>query len=276
MSNLESFSNNSTIHLDKLSQLLWNAHINGHSIPYSEGAWLKNIDESYMIQSKIEKLSNDQRAGWKVGATNKEIQGMLKINEPASAPILQSNYFESPTELIISTEHNPLVESEFSFHIKHDLQPRGKYYQLDEIIEAVDAVCPAIELVGSRFEGGLSNIGALRLISDMVGNIAFIAGDPTTEWTQLDLNNHQVSLYKNGILMTSGQGSNVIGGPLSVLQWTVNHLSKMNVPIIRGEIITTGTCTTPISVIAGDRIISDFGQLGMIELKILEENTIDK
>ena len=58
--------------------------------------------------------------------------------------------------------------------------------ELDEIIEAVDAVCPAIELVGSRFEGGLSNIGALRLISDMVGNIAFIAGDPTTEWTQLN------------------------------------------------------------------------------------------
>ncbi|MQF65014.1 hypothetical protein FIM04_02710 [SAR202 cluster bacterium AC-409-J13_OGT_754m] len=269
MSKLESFSNNRETQIDTLSRLLWNARIYGHSIPYSEGSWLQNINESYMVQSKIEQLSNIPRAGWKVGATNKDIQVMLQIDEPASAPILQSYSFENPADLIIFPEHNPLVESEFSFRMKHDLLPRKQSYHLDEIIDAVDAVCPALELVGSRFAGGLSHVGALRLISDMVGNIAFVAGTPTTEWTHLNLNNHRVSLYKNGVLMTSGQGSNVIGGPLSVLEWTVNHLSKMNTPIINGEIITTGTCTKPIPVEAGDIIESDFGNLGIIELKLL-------
>ena len=269
MSTLKSLPTNCKTRRNKLSQLLWTARVNGHCISYSEGNWLKHIDESYLVQREIEKLSNIARVGWKVGATNKEIQKILKINEPATAPILQSYYFQSPAELVVFSEQNPLVESEFSFHMKHDLQPRKKPYQLSEIIEAVDAVYPAIELVGSRFQGGLSNIGALRLISDMVGNMAFIAGCPTTEWTQIDLDKHQMSLYKNGKLMTSGQGSNLIGGPLSVLEWTVNHLSKMNICLMSGETITTGTCTTPIPVISGDTIVSDFGQLGVIELKLL-------
>ena len=47
MSKLESFSNNRETQIDTLSRLLWNARICGHSIPYSEGSWLENINESY-------------------------------------------------------------------------------------------------------------------------------------------------------------------------------------------------------------------------------------
>lgn len=60
-----------------------------------------------------------------------------------------------------------------------------------------------------------------------------------------DLQNFEIDLYRNGDLVTSGRGSNVLGSPLNALRHLCEILEKQDLhPRIQpGEIITTGTLT---------------------------------
>ena len=52
-------------------------------------------------------------------------------------------------------------------------------YSLDEVLDAVETVMPAIEVVGCRFEGGYDGLGAIRLVADMTAHTAFVSGRGT-------------------------------------------------------------------------------------------------
>ena len=56
---------------------------------------------------------------------------------------------------------------------------------MEEVLEAVESVLPAIEVVGCRFEGGFDGLGALRLVSDATAHTAFVSGECLqTEWRE--------------------------------------------------------------------------------------------
>ena len=142
-------------------------------------------------------------------------------------------------------------------------------YSQDEVIDAVDALLPAIEIVGGRFEGGFNRIGPIRLIADMVAHTAFVSGQETTNWRGIDLRSHSVSLFKNGEQVGEGTGSLVLGDPLLVLHWTANHLLDRGESIKAGQIVTTGTCTGITPVAEDDVFTADFGTLGKVEVRIV-------
>ena len=125
---------------------------------------------------------------------------------------------------------------------------------------------PAIEIVGSRFEGGFGGVSTIHTVADMVAHIAFVSGRKTAYWRDLGLRSHSMSLIKNGKMEAEGTGANVLDGPLSVLEWTANHLSRLGQAISAGEIVTTGTCASIVPVVPGDAVVADFGSLGQVEL----------
>ena len=109
----------------------------------------------------------------------------------------------------------------------------------------------------------------IRLIADMTAHSAFVSGRGTAAWRELDLSSHAVKLFKNDKQVAEGYGANVLDGPLSVLEWTANHLSLLGQSIKAGEVVTTGTCTGVTPVRPGDMAIADFGNLGQVELQIV-------
>ena len=75
---------------------------------------------------------------------------------------------------------------------------------------------------------------------------------------------------ENDTKIVDGIGSEVLGSPFNVLEWSINHLSKYKKTINKGDIITTGTCTGITPVLPGDNIIADFYELGKIKLNIVK------
>ena len=63
-----------------------------------------------------------------------------------------------------------------------------------------------------------------------------------------------------------GLGANVLGDPRAALTWLVNELSGLGIVIAAGQVVTTGTCATPLPVAAGDTVTADFGALGRVSL----------
>jgi 2-keto-4-pentenoate hydratase len=60
----------------------------------------------------------------------------------------------------------------------------------------------------------------------------------------------------------------VLGDPLIALTWLANELSSLGIALQAGEVVTTGTCVTPLPIEPGDQVIADFGPLGKVTVRL--------
>ena len=123
----------------------------------------------------------------------------------------------------------------------------------------------AVEVVGTRFAGGLKGKGRLLTTADGGVNIALVIG----EWAPFagrDLCEHPVAMTIDGKPAGAGTGSRALGDPLNVMHWLVNRQSRLGLGLLAGEIISTGTCTGLDPVRPGDVALAEFGTLGAVEI----------
>jgi 2-keto-4-pentenoate hydratase len=251
--------------LSDLAVQLWSARHLGHTIDAERGDLPKSKDEAYAVQEAIAALSGMRRCGYKVGSTSKEAQSLLGTDEPGAGVLLCPFVHESPARVPIVPEHMPAVEGEFAFRLGRDLPSRNRPYTRDEICDAVATVAGSIEVVGTRFAGGLRGKGRLLTTADSGVNIALVTG-AWFEFEAQDLRTHAVTMTVNGIERGVGTGIRALGNPLEVLVWLVNHLSARRLSVNAGEIVSTGTCTGLDQVNPGDTVQADFGTLGKVEV----------
>ena len=251
--------------LENLARQLWDARRLGHTIDASECDLPKTVDEAYAIQDALVQLSGLHRCGYKVGSTSKEAQRLLGTDEPGIGTLLGPYVHASLAHIMIAPGHMPAIEGEFAFRLGRDLPSRLEPYTMSEVADAIDAVAGAIEVVGTRFSGGLAGKGRLLTTADCGVNIALVTG-VWTRFSGQDLRQHAVTMTINGVEKGAGTGSRALGNPLNVMVWLVNHQSTRRVGLKAGEIVSTGTCTGVDPVQPGDLARADFGTLGAVEI----------
>ncbi len=247
--------------MNDLARQLWDARRFGRTISTARDDLPKTKTEAYEVQETIVELSGLPRCGYKVGSTSKEAQRLLSTDEPGAGVLLAPFVHESPAEIEIVPEQMPAVEGEFAFRFGQDLPWRAEPYAMTEIAGAIDGIAGAIEVVGTRFSGGLDGKGRLLTTADGGVNIALVTGN-WTKFCEQDLREHSVAMTINDAIRGSGTGSRALGDPLNVLQWLVNFQSRRRVSLKAGDIVATGTCTGLDPVQPGDVARADFGPLG--------------
>ena len=253
-----------------LAEQLWHFRRNGGAINIPTDGGPADVDAALEIQREAVALSGLDAVGFKVGSTSAEAQKILGTTEPGASPVLVDYFFESPAEIPIDPAHEPAVEGEFALRLARDLPPRDEEYSFDDVRDAVEVVAGAIEVVGSRFAGGLAGKGRLLTTADFGANIALAVGPWTTDWKGFDLAAHEVHVSLDGMVRESGIGARALGHPLNVLQWLANKQSQTGRGLLAGEIISTGTCTGLLDVAPGDSVAADFGTLGAVEISFTE------
>src|SRR5262249_23769266 len=155
-------------------------------------------------------------------------------------------------------------EAEFAFRFGRPLPKREAPYAVEEVLEAVESLHPAIEIPDSRYND-YARVGAPQLIADDACACWFALGPATpADWRGPDLAGHAVVVYRNEELAAQGSGANVLGDPRLALAWIANELSRFSDGLRAGDIVTTGTCITPFPIAAGDRLRADFGEFGLV------------
>ena len=253
--------------MTKLAALLWEARRLGVVVDAAACELPRTPAEAYAIQDEIVALSGHARCGYKVGSTSVEAQRLLGTDEPGAGVLLAPYVYDSPARVKLTPAHMPAVEGEFAFRMARDLPPRASAYTLAEVDAAVESVAGAIEVVGTRFAGGLAGKGRLLTTADCGVNIALAVGR-WTRWDARDLRAHRVTMTINGTPRGEGTGSRALGDPLNVLLWLANHQSAAGRGLRAGEIVSTGTCTGLDPVHAGDIALADFGALGTVEVAL--------
>jgi 2-keto-4-pentenoate hydratase len=224
--------------------------------------------EAYAIQARLAELSGQAIVGWKIAATSRAGQAHIGVDGPLAGRLLKERVLKSGATISLTGNLMRVAEAEFAFRFRRDLEKREQPYNLDEVLNAVDSLHAAIEVPDSRYED-YTVVGAPQLIADNACACWFILGAPTTEanWREFDLAQHRVDGYRNLEHASSGSGANVLGDPRVALTWIANEVSQYGDGLRAGQIVTTGTCITPIPVAPGDQVRMDFGAFGYVEVQ---------
>jgi 2-keto-4-pentenoate hydratase len=223
--------------------------------------------EGYAIQAELPLVSGQAVFGWKIAATSAAGQRHIGVDGPLAGRLLSERMQDSGAELALEGNRMRVAEAEFAFRMGRPLAPRTEPYSGAEVLAAVATLHPSIEVPNSRYVD-YARAGAAQLIADNACAHYFVLGPATRfDWRSLDLAGHGVSAEVVGQRKEHGKGANVLGDPRAALAWLANEVSRLGVVLAAGQVVTTGTCVTPIAVAAGEHVVADFGVLGRVEAR---------
>lgn len=253
----------------RASDLLWKCWEGGRRLPaLPEDLRPRTRQEGYAIQAWLEARSALPLFGWKIAATSVAGQAHINVDGPLAGRLLPEKAFDSGAEVPFGANHMRVGEAEFAFRMGSDLPPRAAPYVVSEVLDAVSTLHLAIEIPDSRYDD-FTVVGAPQLIADNACAHLFVLGpEAPSIWRDIDLVEHAVTATIAGKLTREGRGANVLGDPRLAMTWLANELSGLGIALKAGEVVTTGTCLTPLPIAPGDAMTADFGVLGRVSVQI--------
>ena len=242
---------------------------------WMDGTRLENLPDAlrprtrsagYAVQAQLAPHNGSPLFGWKIAATSAAGQRHIGVDGPMAGRIFSNRVIDPNRPCPLEGNAMRLAELEFAFRMREPLPPRRRAYTVAEVMAAVDTLHLAIELPDSRYETAEA-AGEAQLIADNACAHLFLLGPAAAEgWQEQDLAATGVVAVLDQDEPVHGQGRNVLGEPRLALQWLVNELCSLDLTLAAGQIVTTGTCVTPIPVRPGSRLAAEFGGLGTIAL----------
>jgi 2-keto-4-pentenoate hydratase len=253
--------------LQAASDVLWDHWQRGTRVgALPEAVRPATCEAGYGIQALLEARSAFPLFGWKIAATSQAGQAHIAVDGPLAGRLLRERVRESGGRVPFRTNHMRVAEAEFAFLMATDLRPRDALYEVDDVLPAVASLHPAIEVPDSRYED-FTTVGAAQLIADNACADYFVLGPGAPAgWQSIDLGRHRVNGRVNDGPAREGLGANVLGDPREALVWLVNELSRLNLPLLAGQVVTTGTCLVPMAIEPGDHVVADFGAIGTVDV----------
>jgi 2-keto-4-pentenoate hydratase len=225
---------------------------------------IASVADAYRVQDELARLAGNDVRAWKVTALGAEQQKGYRSDRPVAGAIFAPFFHPSPATVALTDYLTPLLECETAFLLGRDLPQRDKPYRRAEIEAAIAAIVPAMEIADCRWPADAPDL--LKLADDM-GNGAFIAGHAAKDWRGIDLDNIEVALAYDGVTIEYGKASKILGDPLAAVMALANAQPLPAGGLKAGQIVTTGTCTTPVMLQPG-RYDADFGPLGTMTLRV--------
>jgi 2-keto-4-pentenoate hydratase len=226
--------------------------------------------DGYRIQQAMLDVSGRSVFGWKIAATSNAGQTHIGVDGPLAGRLLDGQIDPAGASVSLQGTQMFVAEVEFAFRMGRDLGPRDQAYSVQEVLDAVDTLHPAIEIPDSRYQD-FAHAGAAQLIADNACAHRFMLGAPSDcDWRALDLRAHTVQCHASGQAPMIGKGENVLGDPRVALAWIANELRTSGQVLQSGQVVTTGTCLVPITVKPGDRVDADYGPIGTISIEFVD------
>jgi 2-keto-4-pentenoate hydratase len=225
------------------------------------------LDDGYAVQAAMVGLAGQAMFGWKIAATSAAGQKHIGVTEPLAGRLFADFVLPDGARLPAAPLQMLVVEAEFAFRLARDLPQRGTAYHVDEVRAAIADLHLAIEIPDARFEP-FDTIGPAQIAADDAFAAWFVLGPKVENWAARDLPNQPVRVFKNGIIAAEGKGANALGDPSVALTWLANERAKRGPALKAGDVITTGTCITPLAIAPGDAIVAEFPGLGRVAVNL--------
>ena len=198
--------------------------------------------------------------GHKVGLSSEAMQQMMGVDEPDYGHLLSDMAVSADRPVATSRYCYPRVEVEVGFILGAGLPGEG--CTETDVIEATEAVAPAIELIDSRIVDW--QIGLVDTIADNASSAGFVLGPGRVPPRDIDLLMIDATLTRNGEVVAEGRSDAVLGNPVTAVAWLARKVAGFGVRLEAGHVILPGSCTRAIDARAGDDFLADFKGLGTV------------
>jgi 2-keto-4-pentenoate hydratase len=200
--------------------------------------------------------------GHKVGLSSKAMQEMMGVDEPDYGHMLSDMEVFEDHPVPASRYCYPRVEVEVGFILGEDLPGEGCTEQ--DVVDATEAVAPAIELIDSRIVDWDIRIG--DTIADNASSAGYVLGPDRVKPTDIDLKAIEARLVRNGDKVAEGRSDAVLGDPVVAVAWLARKVASFGVTIEAGNVILPGSVHRAIDVRPGDDFEALFDGLGSVRL----------
>ncbi len=200
--------------------------------------------------------------GAKLGLTSAAKQRQMNVDEPLYGWLTGDMAIDVGRPLPCGRFIQPRCEPEIAFLLGADLA--GAHITASAVLAATAAVCPAVDVLDSRFAGYSFTLP--DVIADNASGAGFVLGGQRTDPAGLDLRLTGVVLEKNGELVATAAGAAVLGHPAASVAWLVRARAARGRGLAAGQVVLSGALTEAVPVTPGDVVVARFDRLGSIEI----------
>lgn len=192
--------------------------------------------------------------GWKVGSPGPD--GPIQCG-----PLPASGIMPSPAQIPSAGSRIRGLEAEICFRMAQDLPPRETPYTREEVIAAIAAAHPAIELLESRFIDP-DAVAPFTNLADTQSHGALIYGPGLADWHGIDFAAETVTQSVDGAVQMQHTG-NPCGDMLRLMVWMANIGAVWAGGLKAGQFVTCGSWTGKTSVGPHARLRVSFPSVGV-------------
>jgi len=230
----------------KAAAALMSEHAGGVKFhPFAATYGIAGVDGAYAVQRDYVRRQMQARgtgsAGYKIGLTSKRMQEMCGIDSPIAGVVLKDRVHKSGAAVRASAYGRIGLEFEIAARLGRDLHPAGRDLGFAEVAEAIDAICPAIEIIDDR-HADYRGLEVLSVIADNSWNAGIVLGDFVRSWPELD--SIEGIVAADGAITDRGFGRDVLGHPFHPVAWLAAHLAGIGTPLRAGDVVMTGNLVT--------------------------------
>jgi 2-keto-4-pentenoate hydratase len=200
--------------------------------------------------------------GKKVGLTSRSMQRQIGVNEPDYGHLFSDMIRREGEPVSLSSLIQPKIESELAFVMAGSV--RGPGVTVADVLQNTAAVMPSFELIDSRIRDW--QIKIQDTVADNGSSAVILLGSGYAPAVGIDLKHIGLVLEKNGELLATAAGAEILGHPAQSVAWLANALGANGVGLEKGEIVLSGSFTQAFPVAAGDTFIATFGGLGSVSI----------
>ncbi len=254
--------------IDRLATRVYNAYMNNKPLPvFSTMMPELTALTAYEIQASYVKkrLSRDEITGFKAGLTNEKSQNRFRVTMPVSGVLFASGIRDANMRIDRQHSNQLMIETEIGFVVGKPIdKPVSNISKLKKRIRSVVA---AIELPDLEFED-MSELKGVDIISGNVSAYAYILGE-SQKRKKINLSKVSLILSREGEIINSGSGSDLLGDPWEAALWLVNNTVSQGWSIQPGHILLAGAMGKMLPAKPGN-YAADFDELGRITFVISE------
>lgn len=210
-----------------------------------------NVVDSYGIQQiglTLRLQDGHKIVGRKIGITSKGMQQQLQVDTPDYGYLLDNMMLEEGRACEMKELVSPRVEGELAFIFEKDLQGPGVTYA--DVCNCTSWIVPCFEVCDTRIANW--DVTVRDTIADNAGASRFVLGSGPKRISELNPRLVGMVVEKNGIMIGSAAGAEVMGNPIASVAWLANKLAEFGTGLKAGDIVLSGAFMSAIPAIAGD------------------------
>ena len=225
--------------------------------------------EAYMIQEELKllylSLKDNISIGKKVGCTSLDGQKQLDISEPFYGNLFSRFYELEPKNISSKKFSKPFIEPEIALRVKEDINISQAPFSIKDIDDLFDGFVCSLEIVDFRFNKNLKDIGAYNLIATNGASEFWIRNSEVFSMNKINFEDHEIKISFNNEIVGKGNVNKVMENPLNSGLWLINKIAEKGESLLKGQFISTGTCTKAHELTPNTKVSADFGKFGKIE-----------